>query len=159
MAQFSLDAPQTLAHQQVYGGQQGLNQLKQTAREDQIEALRPVAEQFEALFLSQILKESRNVKFDDGWLDGDKADFYKDWHDRQLSQSISSKGSLGLADKIVEQLAPALRNVSKSQVKEAVTSDELGNEQGKSAQSNIINNPQVSPSISTLDNLAFRQLK
>ncbi|WP_130537807.1 rod-binding protein [Thiomicrorhabdus indica] len=91
-----------------YMNLQGLNDLRQKAREDERAALRPVAEQFEALFLNQVLKESRKVSFDDGWLDGKDADFFKDWHDKQLSQDLSSKGSLGLADKIVEQLAPQI---------------------------------------------------
>ena len=87
---------------------QALNGLKQTARKDQAKALRPVAEQFEALFIDQIMKEARKVKFDDGWLDGGQSDFYQQWHDQQLSQELSTKGSLGLADLIVKQLAPTL---------------------------------------------------
>ena len=87
---------------------QSLNALKQKAAKDQAAALRPVAEQFEALFLNEILKESRKVKIDDGWLDGEQSDFYKQWYDQQLSQSLSSKGSLGLADMIVKQLSPTL---------------------------------------------------
>lgn len=86
----------------------GLHDLKQQAREDERAALRPVAEQFEALFLQQILKESRKVSFDDGFLDGKESDTFKDWHDKQLSQDLSAQGSLGFADKIVEQLAPEL---------------------------------------------------
>lgn len=88
-----------------------LNDLKMTAKEDPKEALRPVAEQFEAIFLQQIMKEARKVSFDDGWLDGNQGDFFKDWHDSQLAQTLSSKGSLGLADSIVEQLAPKIDNV------------------------------------------------
>jgi len=87
---------------------QALNGLKQTAKKDQAAALRPVAEQFEALFIHQIMKEARKVQLDDGWLDGGQSDFYKDWHDKQLSQTLSSKGSLGLADLIVKQLSPSL---------------------------------------------------
>ncbi|BBP45513.1 hypothetical protein THMIRHAS_08860 [Thiosulfatimonas sediminis] len=88
-----------------------LNDLKTTAKQDPKEALRPMAEQFEALFLQQVMKEARKVSFDEGWLDGNQGDFYKDWHDSQLAQSLSSKGSLGLADSIVEQLAPKIDNV------------------------------------------------
>ena len=85
-----------------------LSSLKKQARDDQESALRPVAEQFEALFVQQILKESRKVSFDEGWLDGGQGDFYKDWSDKQLSLNLSSKGTLGFADSIVEQLAPNL---------------------------------------------------
>jgi flagellar protein FlgJ len=88
-----------------------LNDLRKTAKQDPKEALRPVAEQFEALFLQQIMKEARKVSFDDGWLDGNQGDFFKDWHDSQLAQTLSTKGSLGLADSIVEQLAPKIDNV------------------------------------------------
>lgn len=83
-----------------------LNELKREAREDQKSALRPVAQQFEALFVEQILKEARKVSFDDGWLDGEGGDVYKDWYDKQLAQDLSSKGTLGFADNLVEQLAP-----------------------------------------------------
>lgn len=83
-----------------------LNDLKREARQDQKTALKPVAEQFEALFVEQIMKEARKVSFDDGWLDGEGGDFYKDWYDKQLAQDLSSKGTLGFADNIVEQLAP-----------------------------------------------------
>lgn len=92
-----------------------LNDLKRQAREDQRAALRPVAEQFEALFVQQILKEARKVSFDDGWLDSDSGDTYKDWYDKQLAQDLSAKGTLGFADKIVEQLAPRESMVSKWQ--------------------------------------------
>ncbi|VAW49250.1 Flagellar protein FlgJ [peptidoglycan hydrolase], partial [hydrothermal vent metagenome] len=85
-----------------------LEDLKTKAREDQASALRPVAEQFEALFVQQILKEARKVSFDDNWLDGNQGDFYKDWYDKQLSLNLSAKGTLGFADKIVEQLSPSI---------------------------------------------------
>ncbi len=98
------------AHQN-YTDVQALNQLKQQAREDQRAALKPVAEQFEALFVQQIFSEARKVKLDDGWLDGNQGDFYKDWHDKQLAQDIAAKGSLGFADNIVEQLLPSIPNI------------------------------------------------
>ncbi len=85
-----------------------LEDLKTKARADQESVLRPVAEQFEALFVQQILKEARKVSFDDNWLDGNQGDFYKDWYDKQLSLNLSSKGTLGFADKIVEQLSPSI---------------------------------------------------
>jgi len=91
-----------------YANMQGLEGLKQQAREDQRSALKPVAEQFEALFVQQVFKEARKVSFDDGWLDGNQGDFYKDWHDKQLAQDLAAKGTLGFADTIVEQLLPSI---------------------------------------------------
>lgn len=110
-----------------------LNDLKREAREDQRAALRPVAEQFEALFVEQILKEARKVSFDDGWLDSDSGDTYKDWYDKQLAQDLSAKGTLGFADKIVEQLAPRESMVSKWQeenVKQAPSLQEPNETEG-----------------------------
>ncbi len=89
---------------QIYTDIHALNDLKLKARNDREAAIRPVAEQFEAIFVQQILKEARKVQFDEGWLGGSNADFYQNWHDKQLAQSIAAKGGLGLADKIVEQL-------------------------------------------------------
>jgi flagellar protein FlgJ len=91
-----------------YADLAALGDLKRKAREDQESVLRPVAEQFEALFVQQILKESRKVSFDDNWLDGNQGDFYKDWYDKQLALNLSAKGTLGFADKIVEQLSPSI---------------------------------------------------
>lgn len=98
------------AHQN-YTDIHALNKLREQAREDQRAALKPVAEQFEALFVQQIFKEARKVKLDDGWLDGNQGDFFKDWHDKQLAQDLAAKGSLGFADKIVEQLLPSIPNI------------------------------------------------
>jgi len=95
-----------------YANIQGLDGLKQQAREDQRSALKPVAEQFEAIFVQQVFKESRKVSLDDGWMDGNQGDFYKDWHDKQLAQDLAAKGTLGFADKIVEQLLPSIPAVT-----------------------------------------------
>jgi flagellar protein FlgJ len=95
----------------IYTNLQGLEELKRQAREDQRAALKPVAQQFEALFLEQILKQSRQVKLDDGWLEGSHIDTYYDMYDKQLAQDLSAKGSLGFADQIVEQLTSDIPNL------------------------------------------------
>ncbi|KUJ75499.1 flagellar biosynthesis [Thiomicrospira sp. XS5] len=157
MSGVDLQVPRMEAYQQIYGNGGSFNDLKQTAKHDQREALRPVAEQFEALFLSQILKEARKVKLDDGWLDGDQGEFYKDWYDRQLGQVLSTKGSLGLADKIVEELAPKLPTVSKSEDKA------LSNQGSKQTEAPIEDNTQshneTTPAQTTADSLALRRFR
>jgi len=136
-----------------------LSDLKRQAREDQRSALRPVAEQFEALFVQQVLKEARKVSFDDGWLDGDSGDFYKDWYDKQLSQDLSAKGTLGFADKIVEQLAPKHLNLDLNDNKrppEASTMVPLKNQNQGASSNQAVLPQQVS---TTEQNIALRQLK
>ncbi|BCN92971.1 hypothetical protein THMIRHAM_07560 [Thiomicrorhabdus immobilis] len=134
---------------QNYANLQGLDGLKQQAREDQRAALKPVAEQFEAIFVQQIFKEARKVSFDDGWLDGNQGDFYKDWHDKQLAQDLAAKGNLGFADKIVEQLLPSIPATKNIQQQEAV------------AEQNTQGIPEEKQQLvsSTKDALALRKIK
>ena len=133
-----------------------LNDLRKQARDDERSALRPVAEQFEALFVQQVLKEARKVSFDEGWLDGDSGDFYKDWHDKQLSQDLSAKGSLGFADKIVEQLAPKDLNLDLNTNKNrAATEERVENPLNLPNQAGLEKQTQVS----TEQIMVLRQLK
>lgn len=156
MSGVDLQVPKLEAYQQIYGNGGSFNDLKQIAKQDQREALRPVAEQFEALFLSQILKEARKVKFDDGWLDGDQGDFYRDWYDQQLGQVLSSKGSLGLADIIVEELAPKLPTVSKSDYKAMLNQ---GAKQENTQADDMQKQQETTPAQTTEDSLALRRLR
>jgi len=107
-----------------YADVNALNDLRTKAREDQKSALRPVAEQFEAIFVQQILKEARNVSFDDNWLDGNQGEFYKDWYDKQLSLNLSSKGTLGFADNIVEQLSQSIPEVTQAKQEKPVQNNQ-----------------------------------
>jgi Rod binding domain-containing protein len=40
-------------------------------------------------------------------------DTYREWRDDQLAQTLSTKGTMGFADMLVKQLAPALNNNAK----------------------------------------------
>ncbi len=84
--------------------------LRQVAKQDKEQALRAVAKQFEAIMMQQMLKTSRETSWDDGFGEGEPGtgsmDSYREWRDEQLAQSLSAKGSLGLADMLVNQLLP-----------------------------------------------------
>lgn len=151
MSSLDLQVPKLEAYQQIYGNGNAFSDLKKTAREDQQAALRPVAEQFEAMFLNQILKQARKVQFDEGFMDGKDADFYKDWYDQQLSQGLATKGSLGLADKIVEQLSQKLPTMSAAQYHEQLIKNK------ENAQSDLKELPKIQQS--TADRLALRELQ
>ncbi len=99
--------PQAAASWEVYANLKGLNDLRKLAHTDQKTALKQVARQFEALFLEMVLKQARKVNFDDEHLmTSERQAFFEDWRDKQLAQDIAAKGSLGLADQLVEQLSP-----------------------------------------------------
>ena len=144
---------QPQAHQN-YANVNGFSQLKQQAREDQAAALKPVAQQFEAIFVQQMLQEARKVSFDEGWLDGNQGDFYKDWSDKQLAQDVAAKGTLGFADNIVKQLAPSIPAVSQGKIDEVVNvKSELGQRDGE------VNVKDISQVKSTEQALALRFIK
>jgi flagellar protein FlgJ len=88
----------------VYTDFNGLANLKNQARKDSPEALKEVAKQFEAIFLSNILKGMRDAKLADGIADSDQSKFYTDMYDKQLAVHLSGKPGVGLADLIVKQL-------------------------------------------------------
>jgi len=88
----------------VYTDFQGLAKLRAEARRDSPEALRAVAEQFEALFMQMMLKNMRAASFGDELFGSDQMDFYQGMFDQQLSLTLSKKQGMGLADMLVRQL-------------------------------------------------------
>ncbi|WP_288742994.1 flagellar assembly peptidoglycan hydrolase FlgJ [uncultured Rheinheimera sp.] len=87
----------------------GLAQLKHSSGGDDDAALKQAAKQFESIFMSMLLSSMRKaneVFEDDGVLNSNATKFYQDMYDKQLSTELSEKGSLGLADLLVQQLRP-----------------------------------------------------
>ncbi|TMP10387.1 flagellar assembly peptidoglycan hydrolase FlgJ [Pseudoalteromonas sp. S3178] len=77
-------------------------------------ALKKAAAQFEAIFTQMLLKGMRkaNEAFEDedSPFNSSGVKFFEEMHDQQLSSELSSNGSLGLADLIVQQLSPEADN-------------------------------------------------
>ena len=77
-------------------------------------ALKKAAAQFEAIFTQMLLKGMRkaNEAFEDedSPFNSSGVKFFEEMHDQQLSSELSSNGSLGLADLIVQQLSPEAEN-------------------------------------------------
>jgi flagellar protein FlgJ len=82
-----------------------LANLKNQARKASPEALKEAAGQFEAIFISNVLKGMREAKLADGITDSDQSKFYNDLYDKQLAVHLSGKPGVGLADLIVKQLS------------------------------------------------------
>lgn len=83
-----------------------LDHLHVMAKKDPDEALRKAAQQFEALFLSMLLKSMREATPKDGIFDSQQTQFYTQMYDQQLTQHLSGKG-IGIANMMVQQLARA----------------------------------------------------
>lgn len=100
---------------------QGLGELRGQAQRRDGAALREVAQQFEAMFIQQIMKTMREagIKGAD-MFDSQALDTFQSMHDKELSLQMSRRGSFGLADMLVksmerqEQAIPAAHMLNES---------------------------------------------
>ncbi|MFZ6744386.1 flagellar assembly peptidoglycan hydrolase FlgJ [Undibacterium sp. JH2W] len=121
----------------------GLDELKQSARNNSPDAIKGAAQQFEALFMNMMLKSMRQAGGQDGPFDSEQSRMYTSMLDQQLSQTMAKKG-VGLADVLVRQLS----NNAMNQALETDTGS--GNNANSSASMRGIN--------TYLDNLKFEQM-
>lgn len=82
----------------------GLDELKQSARNNSPEALKAAAKQFEAMYMNMMLKSMRQASAQDGPMDNEQSRMYTSMLDQQLSQNMASRG-IGLADVLVRQMS------------------------------------------------------
>ncbi|MFW5723664.1 MAG: glucosaminidase domain-containing protein, partial [Halochromatium sp.] len=82
---------------------QGLQRLQQSAREQRPEALREAAQQFEAMFLHQMIKQMRATVPNSDLTNSRQTQFYQSMLDHQWAQTLAERG-VGLADLLIEQL-------------------------------------------------------
>lgn len=89
----------------IYTDMQGFSALRRGAKENSPEAIRAVAQQFEALFVHTMLKGMRDGALADDVLGGDGVETYQDLYDRQLALHLTQQRSIGIADLLVRQLS------------------------------------------------------
>ncbi|MDO8651513.1 MAG: flagellar assembly peptidoglycan hydrolase FlgJ [Undibacterium sp.] len=82
----------------------GLDELKQSAKNNSPDALKAAAKQFEALFMNMMLKSMRQAESKDSPFENEQSRMYTSMLDQQLSQNMASRG-IGLADALVRQLS------------------------------------------------------
>ncbi len=78
-----------------------LGQHNSKSKED----LKQVAEQFEAIFINQILKQSRETKLADDLFGSSATSTYEQILDSQTSEKIASHVNLGIAEALVRQFS------------------------------------------------------
>lgn len=84
-----------------------LASLKAQARANDPQSVRKAAEQFEALFVQQMLKSARAANLGDDILGGGQTEFYQDMFDQQMALHLSSGKGMGLADLLAKQMLGA----------------------------------------------------
>lgn len=82
---------------------QGLQRLKQSARQDPASGLGEASRQFEAVLLQMMLKSMREAGPQSGLLDSQPSRLYTEMLDQQWAQTLAGHG-LGLAEQIESQL-------------------------------------------------------
>ncbi|MDC8759321.1 flagellar assembly peptidoglycan hydrolase FlgJ [Janthinobacterium fluminis] len=82
----------------------GMNDLRQSAKANEPDALKTAATQFEALFLNMMMKSMREATPQDGIMDSQQSKMYTSMLDQQTSQNLAKRGT-GLADVLIRQLS------------------------------------------------------
>jgi len=86
----------------------GLGELRGKAQQNDDQALRETAQQFEALFIQMMLKsmrEANNVMKSD-LVESQAAETFEGMYDKEMSVQMAKRNTLGLADMLVRQLSP-----------------------------------------------------
>lgn len=83
--------------------------------------LKKATQQFEGYFLQELLKEMRKTVPEDKMLpdDGHGQQIFRDMMDQKLSENMSSRGDLGMAQMMYDQLSPTLGPIAGSPAKTA----------------------------------------
>ena len=71
--------------------------------------LKDVAEQFEAIFVHQMLKQARQGKLAEGIFSSEAQDTFNNMLDIEYSQILSKKSNFGIADALIKQFQPHLQ--------------------------------------------------
>ena len=67
-------------------------------------SLREAAEQFEAIFLNEFIKQARKAKLAEDIFGSEAQDTYQDMMDREMSSQLAGRVNLGVAEALVRQL-------------------------------------------------------
>ena len=78
-----------------------------TNKKDQ--ELKDVAEQFEAIFVHQMLKQARQGKLAEGLFNSEAQDTFNNMIDIEYSQILSKKNNFGIAEALIKQFQPHLQ--------------------------------------------------
>ena len=71
--------------------------------------LKDVAEQFEAIFVHQMLKQARQSKLSDGIFNSEAQDTFNNMLDQEYSQILSKKNNFGIAEGLIRQFGSHLK--------------------------------------------------
>lgn len=97
----------------IHGGISGISSVeaKPSSKKNPSDRLREACEEFEAIFVRQLLKEMREALPEASLFgNGVAGQFYSELFDWEIAKSVSKSSSLGLADVVFEQLSGFVRD-------------------------------------------------
>ena len=77
--------------------------IKFNSSNEKLEELKIVSNQFESLFINQVLKQARQGKIADGILNSDAEETFNTMIDQEYSKILSEKSNFGIAEAIFDQ--------------------------------------------------------
>lgn len=123
-----------------YLNQNQYSEMKLGARNQSSETTKAVAEQFESLFVQQMLASMRSAAIIDESNHSSTVDFYQEMYDKQLSLSISTQGGgLGIAKVLLQHLPGADQSGSNLLNVSQPDTGKISSDQITSAQFTLIN--------------------
>ncbi len=82
----------------------GMASLRGQAQQKTDKATRETATQFEAMFIHEMLKSMRQTIEKNDLTGSDAEDTFQEMYDRELSQNLAKRNTLGVADMLVKHL-------------------------------------------------------
>lgn len=74
-----------------------------TPAQDERAKLKSAAQQFEAVFLRQMISSMRSASLGDGLFDTSSSDQFRDLSDGRTADAMAEKGALGIAELLLRQ--------------------------------------------------------
>ena len=87
-----------------------VSQEKSTSFIKNNQDLKNVAEQFESIFVHQMLKQARQSKLAEGIFNSEAQDTFNNMLDIEYSQILSKKNNFGIADALIKQFEPHFKS-------------------------------------------------
>ena len=81
---------------------EGLAKLRSQAHQDEKKAVRETAQQFEAMFIQQMMKTMRDTIEKSELTESNAQETFESMFDREVAHQMSQRNSLGLADMLVK---------------------------------------------------------
>ena len=82
------------------------NQNTLLPKDENNQDLKNVAEQFESIFVHQMLKQARQSKLAEGIFNSEAQDTFNNMIDIEYSQILSKKNNFGIAEALIKQFQP-----------------------------------------------------